>query len=692
MTTAATAVVSASEIVGTPARIPTIDVVIVNYNTRERTIEGIRSVLEQDVPGVRVVLVDNGSSDGSVAAIRARLPEVHVIDAGENTGFARAVNRGVSAGTSDFVLLMNPDATAFQGSIEAIRDFAVAHPGYGVYGGRTLRPDGTVDPSSCWGAPSLWSLLCFATAASTAFKGSRVFDPESLGRWERDSVREVDIVTGCLLLTSRDTWNALGGMDERFFLYGEDAEFSARARRAGYRPVIVPGAVIEHDVGGSTDSSGRKMAMVMAGKVTYLHASWPRPLAAGGTGLLQAGSGVRAVLEHATRARKRTWRDVWGSRRAWRGGYPRAERTLFGRTPPAVSPPAPRRRLVVHAEPAFRTAHANPYTAELARALQRRGVEVHDLSYARVALGKVDVVHLHWPDLTFLSGGRRIIHVARLALFYSALAIARRVRGTVLVWTAHNVTSHEDRSSRRIRDLAQGLLLRNLDGVLALTAGGIEAVRAEYPGLRDVPSAVTRHGHYRDAYDFSTGRDEARTRLGLDGDAPLILTLGQVRPYKNVPHLVDVFRRLDVPARLVVAGAAPAGLADEVRASAGDDPRITLRLAFVSDAELPLYIAAADLVVLPYRRVQNSGSAILALSADRPVLVPDLGAMRELRADVGDEWVRLYDGELTAAELAGALAWARESERGPVAPLEDFGWDVVASRTEEAYRTWGRRA
>ena len=433
----------------TATHVPSIDIIVVNYNTRERTIEGLRSVLVQEIPGVRIVLVDNGSTDGSIDAIRERCPEVTVIDAGENTGFARAVNRGVAAGSGDFVLLLNPDASTFTGSIEAIRDFATAHPDHGVYGGRTLRPDGSVDPSSCWGAPTLWSLLCFATTASTIFKRSPIFDPESLGGWQRDSVREVDIITGCLLLVRRATWDALGGMDERFFLYGEDAEFSARARRAGYRPVVVPAAVIEHDVGGSTDSSGRKMAMVMAGKVTYLRSSWSRSTASAGVALLQAGVGARALLERATRATKRTWRDVWRSRSDWRRGYPNAESALFGRTPPVVSRPVTQRRLVVQAEPAFRTEHANPYTAELARALQRRGVDVTDLSYASVAFGRADVVHLHWPDLTFLSGARRSIHLARLVLFYSALAVARRLRGTILVWTVHNVSSHEDRSSRR---------------------------------------------------------------------------------------------------------------------------------------------------------------------------------------------------------------------------------------------------
>ncbi len=671
---------------------PTVDVIIVNYNTRDRTLECISSVLQQNLPGHRVVLVDNGSTDGSVEAIAAAHPEVLLVDVGENVGFARGVNRGVDAGDGEFVLLLNPDATAFPGSLEALLRFATEHPEHGIYGGRTVREDGTLDPSSCWGAPTLWSLLCFAGGLSTVFRGSELFDPESLGGWRRDSVREVPIVTGCLLLARRRDWELLGGMDERFFLYGEDAEFSARAWKRGFRPVIVPDAVIQHDVGGSTGSSGRKMAMVMAGKVTYLWAVWPTILAVIGILLLQAGSGVRGLLEIATRSRKRTWRDVWGLRASWRRGYPVAERALFGRTPPAgsVRPSVPR-PLVVQAEPAFRTQKANPYNRDLYRAMQRRGARVADLNYWHMLFRRTDVVHLHWPDLSFLTGPRRSIHLARLTLFYGTLALSRP-RGTVMVWTVHNVAAHEERSSRRIRGAAHRLLMRNIDGILALTDGGLEAARGAYPELAATPGAVTRHGHYRSAYDFSVTREQARERLGLPAHAKVVASVGQIRDYKNVPHLVSTFREADTDAVLLVSGNAPAELAERIRESAGDDPRVRLDLRFLPDDVLPVVLAAADLIVLPYRRIQNSGSAILALSASRPVLVPDLGAMKELQDDVGEQWVRLYEGDLDAEHLVEALDWACAPVREDVADVAPYEWDSIAVRTMEAFEEFRQKS
>lgn len=309
-------------------------VIIVSYNTRGQTMDCLQSLAEYAPPGTEVVLVDNGSHDGTVDAVKKIYPEVVVDAATQNLGFAAGVNRGVTQSTGEQVLLLNPDAVVLPGSIQKLSDFAVAHPEYGLYGGRTLRPQGGVEPSSCWGAPSLWSLSCYALGLSTAFKGSRWLDPESLGRWPRDTVREVAIITGCLLLVSRTDWDRLGGLDETYFLYGEDAEFSIRAARRGFRPVLVPEAQIIHAVGGSTknsvgERSGLKMSMVMAGKTTLLRqVSTPRR-AAIGLRLLLVGVALRAMAERVL-GRPGMWWQVWGRRKDWFAGYPAARRSIFG--------------------------------------------------------------------------------------------------------------------------------------------------------------------------------------------------------------------------------------------------------------------------------------------------------------------------------------------------------------------------
>jgi GT2 family glycosyltransferase len=159
---------------------------------------------------------------------------------------------------------------------------------------------------------------------STAFKGSALFDPESLGSWPRDSVRQVDIVTGCLLLAPSTVWKELGGFDLRFFMYGEDADLALRAAALGYRPAITPDAVITHEIGVSSESRPDKMVLVYRSKAALLRKHWPTPKRQLGLALLWTGVGVRALVGRVGSSRDgaATWRAVWEARRGWLEGYP----------------------------------------------------------------------------------------------------------------------------------------------------------------------------------------------------------------------------------------------------------------------------------------------------------------------------------------------------------------------------------
>jgi Polysaccharide biosynthesis protein len=172
-----------------------------------------------------------------------------------------------------------------------------------------------VNPGSCWGAPTLWSLFCFATLLSSAFKRTRLFDPESLGGWRRDSVREMDIVTGCLLLAPRSLWEELGGFDTRFFMYGEDADLSLRAKALGYRPAITPDAVVTHEIGVSSSTREDKLMLLFRGKATLLRKHWRGLRLRLGLFLLSAG--LRSLLSRGRGSQPSPWTRVWRNRSQW---------------------------------------------------------------------------------------------------------------------------------------------------------------------------------------------------------------------------------------------------------------------------------------------------------------------------------------------------------------------------------------
>jgi GT2 family glycosyltransferase len=302
-----------------------VSILIVTYRSRQAARECLAS-LYSVTTGVdyEVVVVDNASQDGTADMVRAEFPQARLIALDENVGFAPGINLAAEAAAGEYLLLLNPDTVVHEGAVRNLVAFARRRPEHGLYGGRTLRPDGTLDPGSCYAQPTLWSLFCFATMLTVAFKGSPIFDPELLGRWQRDSVREVGIITGCLLLTPRRVWQRLGGFDDRFFMYAEDADLTLRAIRAGYRPAITPEAEITHAVGVSSTQPDR-LILLFQGKVTLLRKHWGSPRRQAAIALVLLGVGVRAlvarVLARRGSARLEAWRHVWRARRAWLRGY-----------------------------------------------------------------------------------------------------------------------------------------------------------------------------------------------------------------------------------------------------------------------------------------------------------------------------------------------------------------------------------
>ena len=299
-----------------------VSVVIVSYNTRDwlaRCLEALPAAATDH--DLEVIVVDNASADGSADLVAAEFPGVRLLRSDLNLGFGRAVNLGAAEAKGDYLLLVNPDGFLEAGAVDRLVAFARHHPDVVVAGGRTLTPDGDLDPRSCWAAPSLWSLLSSALMLSTLRPGSRRLDPEAMGDFARDEVRTVDIVTGCLLLIALDDWRALGGFDERYFMYGEDADLCLRAAATGRRCAITPDAVMVHAVGASSSTTPAKQELLLAGRITLVRSRWPGLRGRLGQGLIVGGVLTRTLAARAGRARGDHWRETWQQRRRWWQGF-----------------------------------------------------------------------------------------------------------------------------------------------------------------------------------------------------------------------------------------------------------------------------------------------------------------------------------------------------------------------------------
>lgn len=308
---------------------PDISILVVSYNTREMTLACLRSIGEQTREARHeVIVVDNASGDGSAEAIAAEFPQMHLIALEQNIGFARANNLAARHANGRRLLLLNPDTVVIERALDRLVAFADANPRAGIWGGRTLFADGTLNPTSCWGRMTLWNLLCRTVGLTAVFPGSELFNSEAYGDWQRDSVREVDIVTGCLLLIDRELWGRLEGFQDRYFMYGEEADLCLRARKRGATPLLDPAATIVHY--GSASDTGNKAVSVAAARMTLIREHWTPLRRRLGIALSwcsalshHVGYGLASKLTSrpGLQAQADLHSEVWLERRRWLPGY-----------------------------------------------------------------------------------------------------------------------------------------------------------------------------------------------------------------------------------------------------------------------------------------------------------------------------------------------------------------------------------
>jgi GT2 family glycosyltransferase len=259
-------------------------VCVLNWNGREDTLRCLASL--RDAP--RVIVADNGSSDGSVEAIRAAFPDVEVVENGANLGFSGGNNaaiRAALAGGAEWVVLLNNDAEAEPGLLAALQAAAERHPRAGVLAGKLLYPDGRVQ----WAGQRV--------ALLTGYSGR----PRGHGRPDGFAYAvegRTDRAVGALMAVSRAAIDAAGLLDEDLFAYVEDVDWSLRIREAGFECVFVPTARAVHRVSASTGGTASTHTVYYGVRNTIVVCERHRPLGPAGTAARRAAV-LATFLAHA---------------------------------------------------------------------------------------------------------------------------------------------------------------------------------------------------------------------------------------------------------------------------------------------------------------------------------------------------------------------------------------------------------
>lgn len=334
----------------------------------------------------------------------------------------------------------------------------------------------------------------------------------------------------------------------------------------------------------------------------------------------------------------------------------------------------------------------NPYGPLLALAMEKLGVdlELGDYAFEKAYLEEKrkthDVLHINWLH-HFYKAEDLQTGVELLNEFVDRLSFAKEL-GYHIVWTMHNFYPHE-RPFPELDHLAQLSMCRIADHVVAHCGYAADLAREHF--YRSKNLHVVPHGNYIDAYPNEISQVDTRQALGIAEDAFVYVFVGNARPYKGIERLIEHFGQVadekSVLLLMMRSGLNPA-YADEIKNSVADDDRVLVfTSSFFEQEAFQTYLNAADVAVLPFVDVLTSGSALLALSFGKPLIVPNIGCLPEL---VDESMGYLFDPK-NKHGLQEAMAAVRRQDITSLSAAAyeraaSLHWDGIAERLAVLYR------
>jgi GT2 family glycosyltransferase len=250
-----------------------LSVIVVNWNTADFLLDCLGSLVASTLaPHLEIIVVDNGSTDGSVQRVQQGFPTVRMIANDANVGFGRANNQGLAVARGRYLMLLNSDTRVPPETLPALVTFMDDHPRAGACGPRLVRPDGSPQPFAFGGEPTLGYL---------ARRGlHRLLFRRYLHDWALPKVEAVDWVSGAALLVRHEVVAQVGGLDEAIFLYFEDTDWCHRIRQASWLIYRVPAVSVTHLGGQSVQRNPAASSAYYRSLVYYYrkHYGWPARL------------------------------------------------------------------------------------------------------------------------------------------------------------------------------------------------------------------------------------------------------------------------------------------------------------------------------------------------------------------------------------------------------------------------------
>jgi GT2 family glycosyltransferase len=235
-----------------------VSICIVNWNTKDLLFECIKSIKEKTA-GVtyEIIVVDNGSNDGSVAMIKLEFPECKIIES-ENVGFAKGNNKAVKEASGNYILYLNPDTKLITNAVYGMFIFLDQNKTFGAVGSKLINPNGTIQYTCACTFPTPFNQMCYMFGLNRIFPTSKMFSTSELDYWDHKNSMAVDCLSGACIMVRKTIIDKLRGFDETTFMYSEDLDLCFRVIQNGWKIYYLSTEEIIHDNGSSTRKISNK--------------------------------------------------------------------------------------------------------------------------------------------------------------------------------------------------------------------------------------------------------------------------------------------------------------------------------------------------------------------------------------------------------------------------------------------------
>lgn len=335
----------------------------------------------------------------------------------------------------------------------------------------------------------------------------------------------------------------------------------------------------------------------------------------------------------------------------------------------------------------------NPYQENLKRSLENEGVLVvvtsgrpFDTFKNLWRSGLPDVLHLHWLA-PFITTKYLSVSIIRTLMTTIALLIAK-ILNIRIIWTVHEILDHNRYHPNYELFIKRVFVKTFIDEMIVHTESAKRDVRDCLGVSRGNLLNVIPHGHFIDNYPNTIDQATARDQLKLSEQSVVFLYFGLIREYKDVPRLIKSYKEIETKEShlLIVGKPESVDVLDTIRTLASGVADVSLELDFISDEQIQLYMNAADAVVLPYKFIGTSGSAILAMSFSKALIVPKIGDLR----DVVNQDGCIYYDPLDNNGLKEALSTATERDLKEMGEanysiVREYDWNEIGRETLAVY-------